>query len=502
MKLSYFPIYLMLINLTAQAEELNPNYSTDPAPINYYLDFPINDLPATHALNPAWLRAEQRDQTLYRIVTSQERGNWHLPFEPYSRLNCLAMATGTQSLNTKQLFTGSFGYRYQLLEDKLWVHNRNPYTGNPFLFGDSTLGGFNLRGLFWEVGYSNQWSQNWFSGLALFYNVDEEYKTVFPKSQIKHRDLQLRLASGWQSESNRLGLCISYFDFQEIMETTPYTLEQDKTPIFVKVRATDNPLLAHGQTSEERLFAIQGFNLTLDGRWQHGRRQLAYQAGAEKAQAQNVDGGAYPVAQGRWYVTRLFFHATLSHQLGRSHRLELFSTGNLNSQTADHPEIQQEIYALRMRRLTGGLSGCFCLNERWGIIPSFHYTSSTYKRTDYYNGNLQYFPQTLLGYSQQFVFRTQSGTQLALKGGFSSYAARSRLYSERQDWYYQAIITQDISYYQTGTTTYWTEIHWQIPAPNRQGCYAATLRYFTNRPNSPNQHSTRDCLTFNLSLGR
>lgn len=473
---------------------------TDSSP-RYYLSFPILDLPASFSANPAWLQLELKEQVTYRCDMIAESGRWHLPYEPRQKMNFITRASGTQSLGKNHLFTGTFGYRYQLLEDKLWVHNQAPYNGNPFLFGDSTLGGFQLRGMFWEAGYGNQIGRHWHSGFSLFYNVDEEYKTVFPKSQVKHRDLALRVGTGYQfANGNRGGLSLSYFDFQEILKTSQYTLEQNKTPIFIKIRATDNPLLAYGQTSEERLFAIQGFNLGLDGRWQTKRPILTYQLNAEQAQAQNVDGGAYPVKQGRWYVQRVYYQTALENRLGQSNRLRVFSSGNLAEQWAQHPEIQQKIYTFRTRQITSGVSWHWLLGKYWEAIPTLFYTFATYKRTDLYNGNLQYFPQRILGFHQQLTLNGQNGARFDLIGGFKRYTAKSELFSERQDWYYRQITVHEIDYYESATTTWWSELRIRILRRHQRLGYVGRLRYAINEPTAKTTNARREQLTFNLSL--
>jgi len=488
---------LFLLGGTTLARGEHPDNSA----LGYYLAFPRIDLPATFSTNPAWLQLELKEQVAYRCDLITASGRWHLPYEPGRRTNFIPYATGTRTFSENHIFTGTFGYRYQLQTDKLWVHNQAPYNGNPFLFGDSTLGGFQLRGLFWEVGYGNQLGRQWHSGIALFYNVDEEYKTVFPKSQVKHRDLALRIGAGYHgAKGNRCGLSLSYFDFQEIMETSQYTLEQDKSPIFIKIRATDNPLLTYGQTSEERLFAIQGFNLGLDGRWQYMRPILTYHLNAERVQAQNVDGGAYPIKQGRWHVQRIYYQAILENRLGRSSGVKVFSAGSLTEQWGQHPEINQKIYTFRTRQITGGASWYWFLGKHWVAIPTLFYTSATYKRTDLYNGNLQYFPQHSLGFQQQFALNVQTRTRVELTAGFKRYTAESELFSERQDWYYQQITVREIEYYESATTTWWGELSLRIlSSPQRYGL-VGRLRYAIDQPTDKTTNTRREHLIFNLSL--
>jgi hypothetical protein len=99
-----------------------------------------------------------------------------------------------------------------------------------------------------------------YSGTTVFYNVDEAYKTIFPKPQVKHRDIML--THGFAIKPVKqilLGLTALYFDFQENLETSQYNQDQTKTPIFYKIRGLDNPLVFKGETSEERLMAARDF---------------------------------------------------------------------------------------------------------------------------------------------------------------------------------------------------------------------------------------------------
>ncbi len=475
------------------------------SPLNHYLAFLPTDLPASQSINPAWLKTQLKEQVIYQVNAFSESGDFKRPFDPGRGLVSIYRASGTRQFGHNHLFTGTFAYHQRALAEKQWVHNSIPYNGNPFLFADSTVGGFNLRGLFWEVGYANVLRHHWTTGLAVFYNVDEEYKTVFPRSQVKHRDLQVRLGTGWQNGLRTYyGFCLSYFDFQENMNTTPYSLEQGKTPIFIKIRATDNPLLARGQTSEERLLAIQGVNLTLDGNQELRRGNFNFLAGAEQAQAQNVDGGAYPVAQGRWYVNRYYFQTEIKRYLWRNNAIGLFSNGSLEEQWAKHPEINQKIYALRTRALTGGVKIQLNLGQHCQTQPQIYFTSTTYKKADFYNGTLLYYPVNWAGYSQNFTLRNAHGSLIELTGGFQlSRSGNAQIYFERQDWYYQQITAREIDYYLQDQSIAWGELHCRLKGRGNS-FFHGSLQYRLTQPatgGSPIFHK-REQFVFNFSIER
>ena len=132
--------------------------------------------------NPAMLAAEFGNRSFYTVAQDGHRGDFRRPFTARARSEYTATAGGQQVFGRRSLLAGSFSYRRQRLEEKMWVHNRAPYSGQPFLLADSSTGDFRLNGIFWEVLWSRNWiEQKLTSGIGLFYNVDEEYKTVFPK---------------------------------------------------------------------------------------------------------------------------------------------------------------------------------------------------------------------------------------------------------------------------------------------------------------------------------
>ena len=433
--------------------------------------------------NPAMLAAEFEYRSFYTVAEDGHRGDFRRPFTARARREYTATAGGQQVFGRHSLLAGSFSYRRQRLEDKMWVHNRAPYSGQPFLLADSSTGDFRLDGIFWEVLWSRNWiEQKLTSGIGLFYNVDEEYKMVFPKPQNKHRDLYLKAGWLWRPRPQfSIGLTVGHFDFQEILATTQYSLDQNRTPIFFKIRGLDNPLIFKGQTSEERLLAIQGFHTTLDFSATAGRHFLQGDLSYAGAKAQNTDGGAYPVRQGKWSSTGYAFRGEWLFRIIPTLSGGLFSTGAINIQEADHPELKMKIDELRTRALTGGIS--LPVRRRgWDFVPRLYYTSKMLKRTDFYNGILLYIPGDQLAGEIDCQVHHSPRWQLTLNSGFGQLAGRtSRIITERQDWYFQAITHNDIAYLQANQQQTWFELTGNWNTSNTRK-YSAKMKYCLSEP--------------------
>ncbi len=454
--------------------------------IRYYLGIDDSHLMQNRYPNPAWLyRDNHKNVVRYYFGYNNDNGKFKRPFDPGEKGEMTYRASGLKRLGDKNVFAGSFSYRNKSLKNKMWVHNSMPYTGIPFLLADSSTGGFNLNGILWEVEYASELIQNrLYSGLSIFYNVDEEYKTVFPKSQVKHRDLSI--ASGFGIVLNRhvsFGCNFRYFDFQEILRTTRYSLEQNKTPIFYKVRGLDNPLIFRGETSEERLYALQGHAFELDGEAKKIiADQINFTSGYEKARSQSEDGGAYPIKQGKWFSDKYFFLADFLFKITQRVGFSLFSFGELNKQTAEHPDLRIEIYEYRTQKLAGGCSFLYHITDGFNISPGLYFSSQTIKRIDKYNGILQYFSTSSIGgtISSNFIFwrnlhtDVAFGSELLLLDGFD-------IYKERTSFYYDLITKREGEYYKTDKRDYWvkTKFNW-IVSPNSR--YIIELKYNILKP--------------------
>ncbi len=424
--------------------------------------------------NSAWLvKHYKQDSYYYQSRIAGQQGGLKRPYDPQSESDYDIRAAGKRALNEQSVFSGYFGYRKQVLTEKKWVHNRLPYRGMPFLLADSSTGDFNLNGIHWGVSYSQALvPDRFFWGATFFYNVDESHKTIFPKPINKHRDLMLRMSSGLRlTPQTSLGLSVAYYDCQSIMKTTRYSMEQNKTPTFFKIRGLDNPIIFRGETSEERRLDLQGLCLTFDGELHHRPLyRMEFRSGYEQAGAQNIDGGAYPVKQGKWFSERIFYNAEIEQPVIPSLALCLFSQGQRSRQYANHPDFKVEIFRYDTRQLMGGLSIQWQLSG-WGqLSPGVYMVSNTLKRVDKFNGLLQYFARDAWGGQLNYANSRAEifDLQITLGGEVSGLRDES-LYVPSTGWYYHTISAGEADYYGTDVNHFWitTRLVWRYSLQTR-----------------------------------
>lgn len=408
--------------------------------------------------NPCWLLRDSPTESVeYSVQNVSFSGDFRRVLDPERIDDTYLTASGSKRLGENNLFYGSFSYRLQNAVGKLWSHNRQPYSGLPFILADSSCGDWELNGLMWNVEISHEFLHDrLYGGVSIFYNVDEEYKDIFPRPKGNHRDIFINTGIGAISaEALRIGLTIKYYDFQESLKTSPYSLDQEKTPIFYKIRGLDMPLIFRGQTSEERLYSIMGGALSVDGIVQNFcLGVLDFEANIGSSTADNVDGGAYPIKQGKWDDEYASYVLTLITQPMHNADIILFSRGLCRFQSATHPDLQREIYHETTRSLSGGIAMNLGVPADWQMSPSIEITSKMLKRLDTFNGILDYFPGTLWqGYllldtpDRALVdFKTGAGFEYSRVGKKAVYGP------SKSGFYYQLVTAVDEQYYETSYT--------------------------------------------------
>ncbi len=401
--------------------------------------------------NPAYLIFDYNGPSVtYRVDYLQTEGDFRRAFDPGRRADNYWTAAGRKALGERQVFSGSFSYHNQSLDEKMWVHTRQPYIGIPFLLADSSVGGFNLNGICWQMDYGVELiPEKLAGGLSIFYNVDESYKTVFPKPKNNTRDLYVTLGTGVNWRKNyRFGFSTSYFSFQEINATSKYSADQDMTPIFYKIRGFDNSLSFYGETSEERLTEIEGFTIDLDlVRVAGAGYSGLISGGVEVAQAHLQDGGSYPVEQGWWWSNRYYFSNDLKIKVTDQLFTGLALHGELNTQTADHPDLEIKVYESRFELLGGSWKlGYSILNT------SYHFAINGYSQsltqTDLYNGLLLYFPINGVGMELGLQHRLLDKLQIDLLAEtLFNKSGAGEVFADYTNSYFKEVTTTEIDYY-------------------------------------------------------
>ncbi|MBN2600833.1 MAG: hypothetical protein JXR87_02450, partial [Candidatus Marinimicrobia bacterium] len=361
-------------------------------PLYFQSGIQLHSVVRQSTTNPCWhVRDDSVALVRYSLQTGSVDGDFCRILDPGQINDNYWTASGSQRLGKKSLFYGSFSYRLQNAADKMWSHNRQPYSGLPFVFADSTTGDWELNGLMWNVDISREFVRDWvYGGISVFYNVDEEYQDIFPRPKGNHRDMYINTGIGAVStKGSRFGLMLKYYNFQESLATSKYSLDQEKTPIFYKLRGLDTPLIFRGQTSEERLYTVDGLAISIDGtvkKFMGGKIDFAANFGSSVAE--NVDGGAYPIEQGTWDDEYASYALNISLLLCNNMGIVFYSNGLQRFQSATHPDLHLEIYHETERQLNGGILLSFGLKSGWAFSPSADITSKMLKREDTFNGIL------------------------------------------------------------------------------------------------------------------
>lgn len=411
-------------------------------------------------INPCWSVQESLVTKVgYSAQNVSGAGDFHRVLDPGRISDTYWTAWGSKRLGGTNLFSGSFSYRLSRAAEKFWSQNRQPYSGLPFVLADSSCGDWELNGLMWQVEISRVLLKDWlYGGVAVFYNVDEEYQNIFPRPRGNHRDIVMDAGIGAaQAERWRIGITLKYYNFQESLKTSGYSLDQEKTPIFYKVRGLDMPLVFRGQTSEERLYSIAGTALSVDG-MVHNFRSLTidFAANLGTSIADNVDGGAYPIEQGSWDDEYASYVLALTARSGLNVQIVFFSSGFYRFQSANHPDLRQGIYHETVRRLSGGIGLNLGSAAGWRVAPALEMTSKLLKREDSFNGILDYFPGTLWRGYLMLDIPEHARLDFATGIGFDSYfAGKSVVYEPpTSGFYYQTVTVVDQQYYGTDFTAF------------------------------------------------
>lgn len=429
------------------------HFCNDYNPYGFYTGVSLPEYEMKNFLKIDWGGIfEYSDRAEYVFYSDYGAGNLRLPFEPQRKSRNMLLFSGQKRIGSQDYFSGFFAYRHDLLWKKMWVHDRNPYAGVPFLLADSSNGDFELSGIICNFKITRDLKRlPVLLGLSVLYGVDEEIKKIFPRPQLKHRDLLVNVGVGYRfSKSVTFSLQSMYFDFQEISLTTRYDLEQNRTPIFFKIRGMDNPLVFRGQTSEERLKNLKGklVELALT------TNLVNISSSLETASAKVVDGGAYPVNQGSWSSVRYIVGSEAFINKGRNVCGKLYFRYHVNFQEATHPDLRVVTYRLKRECFESGMETEF----RWlgfaftvdigGYYPKL-------KKTDIFNGDLHYFSYFVPSGGLKVEGFSVRELKFSFEGGLErGVLQRAKSFTEGQDWFYREISALEYKYLATDFLIY------------------------------------------------
>jgi hypothetical protein len=367
-------------------------------------------------------------------------GDFRLPFTPERKLYQSVSVSAFREMDNGLLFAGQFTYRYEQRKNKLWLHNAETHIDIPFYFADSSTGDFDLNGIDWNVLFSYPLTQHLRGAFDIFYNVDEQFKSVFPKPNIKRNDVLVRPGLALSKEHLQLGISASFFQFKEEMNTRRYSLEQGLSPTFMRIRGMDKPFLTYAQTTEERLQTIKGYGVS--GNMDAGEI-LSLSSEYESSRAAIVDGGAWPEPQGNWELQRFAIRA----EIGRKATLFFEYTGDWAE--GFHPVLERRIYAHKNRYIEYGITLPYKPSSKESWTGSFSHAFCDMLREDNFSGLLYYFPENLILLNMHYRYEQRS-VRYEMEFGYNILidAAESVIYDDLADWYYAEITELEIAYYE------------------------------------------------------
>jgi hypothetical protein len=275
---------------------------------------------------------------------------------------------------------------------------------------------------------------------------------------------------------------LKYYNIQESLKTSKYSLDQEKTPIFYKLRGLDMPLIFRGQSSEERLYSIEGVTLSIDGVIRNFLfRKIDFTANYGISAADNEDGGAYPIEQGGWEDEYAGYTVEMTMAPGPQTDIRLYSNGMHRLQSAKHPDLRVEIYSETERRLSGGIALNLGSESGWLLAPSIAMTSQMLKRIDTFNGILDYFPGTLWKYHLLIDTPNRGYVDFKLGAGLDFYSVGNDkvFLPDHVGFYYRTVTAIDELYY---GTDYRTLRFTESISFGKKRRYSVTLEYLRLTP--------------------
>lgn len=396
-----------------------------------------------HSGNPASLTEDMVPYKVsYEYDYSMTGGSFRSAYMPDSTSYSHAGVSAFKKMENNAIFAGSFSYRDENTKNKLWLHAAENDMLTPFYFADSTIGNYHLNGIDWQIVYASSLGKHGRYGIDIFYNVDEQFKSVFPKPNIKRNNIRVTPGYVWLSNKLELGISASLFNYKENIYTKKYSLEQGKTPTFITIRGLDNPIMSYAETSHERLQTITGLSA---GAHIYLNQSLFAEAAYESAQGEITDGGAYAVAQGVFNQERMTGSVRKILFPNSFIRFIPYFQADIQSADATHPTLLTQIYEAERRSFNGGLQIPISMGERAFALAGWYEFRDIYE-ADLFTGCSYYVPADVYGGSCT-VDHKEDDYSIRLILDASSYTPRnSTVFSENTGWYFNSVTQKTIDY--------------------------------------------------------
>lgn len=217
--------------------------------------------------NPAFLHLDNSDELLsISSGYSGTEGSFKKFVDPGKTTNYSLSFEGKKTLDSIQIFKGSFSLSKQEYRDWQWNFTKYYNSGTPFLIGDSTTGKSRFNGINIRSAYNRLLIEGLYAGAKINYFVDEGLKTISPRPVSEHREIGLTLGLGYYLTTNFVaGISIGMYDnFEKINYKEDEGAIYQETKIY-KYSGLDLPQILSKKT-ESRYYYYNGYkgNLGFD----------------------------------------------------------------------------------------------------------------------------------------------------------------------------------------------------------------------------------------------
>ncbi|MGE5499529.1 MAG: DUF6850 family outer membrane beta-barrel protein, partial [Syntrophothermus sp.] len=251
--------------------------------------------------NPAFLNCEISDQLLsVQSAYKTESGDFRRFIDPEQTALFQMSASGKKSIDSLQLFKGSFGFQRIERNGWHWIQTRDYNTLNPFLLGDSTTGKTHYNGIVMKAEYGTMLFSKLLAGFSINYNVDESLKEVFPRPTGDYRDIDLRAGFGYLlNENYSAGISARIYDNLEKIKYLEDEGGISQEVFLLKFRGYDYPFVNKKKT-ENRSGFQNGIFTYGDFAYSGSMMKLSAYFGGGIEQLSIKDDASRPANQGYW----------------------------------------------------------------------------------------------------------------------------------------------------------------------------------------------------------
>lgn len=206
--------------------------------------------------NPAFLRYDLTDELLsIKTAYNNEQGDYRRFIDPETNRLYELSFTGKKSIDSQQVFKGSFGV--QRMERKNWnrIFTKNLQDWNPYLIGDLSTGDAHFNGIVMNASYGALIYDRLLAGFNFNYSVDQGLKDVFPHPTSEHRDINIKFGAGYiLNKDMTVGGYLDICDNSERIEYQADEEEVTRETILYKYRGYGLPVVYNKKDEDRNSF--------------------------------------------------------------------------------------------------------------------------------------------------------------------------------------------------------------------------------------------------------